>query len=107
MFQNFNKKDKNITLDEGFERFINSCILDKLSPTTIKNKRVTYKDFKQSVDKDIICCNQLTNEIVESYKSYLIKKGNMNSTINEKICTIMSIFNYFFKGRYIWTKVKQ
>lgn len=96
MFKNFNKKDKNITLDDGYKKFINFCMLNKLSEYTIKNKRVTFEDFKKCIKyTDIVYCNQLTDEVIEYYKLYLTEKGNMTSTINEKICALMSIFNYF------------
>lgn len=98
MFKNFNKKDNNITLDEGFDKFINSCILDKKSEYTIKNKKVTYKDFKECIkNTDIVYCKQLTSELIEFYKLFLTNKENQTSTINEKVCSLMSIFNYFFE----------
>lgn len=96
MFQNFYVKGKNITLDEGFDKFINSCLLNKLSPYTIKNKRGAFNDFKDSVKNiAIVYCHQLNNDLIDNYKMYLSDKGNISSTINEKVCSLMSIFNYF------------
>lgn len=100
MYQKRLKTSKrNITLDDAFEKFINSCLVNKLSEYTIKNKKVAYQDFQKCLGEnaDIIYTNQLTDDTVDDYKLFLINKGNISSTINEKISTIMSFFNYCFE----------
>ncbi len=97
MFQNFNQINQKITLDEAFNNYINKCTLNKQSPYTIKNKKVAFEDFKKELNEEIIYCNQLNNNVIENFKAYLIKKNNINSTVNSKITMILTIFNYFYE----------
>jgi len=98
MFKNFNEKGKNVTLKDGFQRYLNRCEINQLSEYTIKNKKIAFDQFIQSLqNSDVTYCHQLNSDLIDNYKKYLNNRKNIASTINEKISTLMSIINYFYE----------
>lgn len=85
MFANFDDLKRGLTLEEAFVKYVDMCELDKLSPYTIKNKKITFRDFMECIEgKNIIYCRQLKNTHLNDFKVFLSKeRKNMTSTINE------------------------
>lgn len=95
------KKQSNLTLNEGFERFIQKCEVKNLSPKTIVYYEVEFKRFINYISGETLLEN-IDSECIEQYVIYLKKNSNANDvTIATYVRAIRAIFYYLMKMGYM------
>lgn len=95
------KKQSNLTLNEGFERFIQKCEVKNLSPKTIVYYGVEFKRFVNYISGETLLEN-IDSECIEQYVIFLKNNSNANDvTIATYVRAIRAIFYYFMKMGYM------
>lgn len=95
------KKQGNLSLNEGFEKFIQKCTVKNLSPKTIVYYEVEFKRFIAYVSGETLLEN-IDAECIEQYVIYLKNNSNANDiTISTYMRAIRAIFYYLMKMGYM------
>ncbi|MFW6281670.1 MAG: tyrosine-type recombinase/integrase [bacterium] len=74
---------------------------NRYSEKTLDNYNVTYRQFQEYLDKDLIDVNRMD---LESFINYLREKNGgklSNSTINTKLSALDTLYQYLFKNDII------
>ena len=95
------KKKSNLTLDEGFERFIQKCKVKNLAERTIGYYESEFKRFKTFINENPLL-EDIDAAVIEQYTLHLKKGTNANDvTIASYMRAIRAIFYYLMKMGYM------
>lgn len=88
-----------ITLQEGYERFVQDLTCRNVSSKTLENYRFELKKFIDYVGSDTLC-NTLSNSTVQDYNRYLRSRYTNISTINTAMRGARTFLNFLYKEGY-------
>lgn len=95
--------DKNITLEEAFEKFVKMKTINNLAKETIEYYRYCFKFFKEYCNKEkIFLCIEITEETFYNALEYLKETHSISSvTVNTHIRGLRAILYFFMERGYI------
>lgn len=102
--KNYNGKTSPLTYTEFVHTISNNLKLSKkLNSASIEIE--SLRSLQKFMGKEKIQFNEINYSFLEKYKSYLVSKGNKNSTIGIKMRTIRATFNKAIKAQIITEKI--
>lgn len=95
------KKQDQLTLEEGFEKFLQKCIIRNLAPQTLEYYQSGYVRLTDYFDKETLL-SEIHSELLDEYVMNLRKQTNANDiTIASYMRAVRAIFYYFMKMGYM------
>lgn len=95
------QKSNTLTLDQGFEKFIQKCKVKNLATRTIDYYQKEYERFCNFL-KDNPLLDEITSETIENYTLYLKSDTTANDvTIASYMRAVRAIFYYLMKMGYM------
>lgn len=92
------KQSNSVTMDTGFDEFIQQCRTKNLSEKTIKNYSQQWKYFVQWFDSDRVC--DISKDAITAYIQYMQRKEIAVESINTALRHIRAVVNYFNTESY-------
>ena len=94
----------NITYDELYSKYINRCVVNNISPYTIKSYNYCYNAFNVFTDLKALKCKDITEDLIDNYKLHLINKKTVcDTSIHSYIKGVRVIVKYGQSLNYIPT----
>lgn len=95
------QKTNELTLEQGFEKFIQKCKVKNLAPRTIDYYQKEYERFCHFLKGNPLL-NEITSETIENYTLYLKSDTTANDvTIASCMRAVRAIFYYLMKTGYM------
>ena len=94
--------DNTITLEEGFNEFLDDCMARNLRPYTIKHYKEAYKVIIRYVEPSINI-KKLNSNFVKDYIINLQATNIKDQTLHTYVRDLKTILYYFMKQQYIPT----
>ncbi|WP_264566192.1 site-specific integrase [Flavobacterium sp. N3904] len=76
-----------------FQKYIDKKLTKQNSKNNFNTSLKQFKTYLTSINKDDILFTDLTNTILNNYRTYLQKKGRTNTTIKTYLTAMMCVFN--------------
>ena len=97
-----NKREENITLKEGFEKFLIVKKAMNLSEASIKGYKGSFRYFTDFIGEETIC-SCITDDSFYSFIEYLREKNSniTNTSINTYLRNLRAIFYFFMEKGFL------
>lgn len=95
----------NMVYKELHSMYINRCIVNNISPYTIKSYNYGYNEFNFFTDLEILNCKDIDENLINDYKLFLMDRKLCDTSIHTYVKSIRVIIKYGQSLGYIPTFV--
>ncbi|WP_063602080.1 tyrosine-type recombinase/integrase [Clostridium coskatii] len=96
-------QEKNLTLEQGFKKFIVSCKVKNLRPSTIKHYKDIVGVFFKFIPKKTLC-SEITKEIIDRFVIYMQEnRKEKDVSINSTLMNLRVFIYYLMRYDYVPT----
>lgn len=95
------RNKEGLSINSAFERYERYMTLNNFSPYTINLVKRCYKDFMLFMGNDDFLIEDVTSDIKDDYILWLVKKGNKDITINNKLSDMRMFLYWAMEKRYL------